>query len=446
MNRQQIILIIFGAVLIGLAATGYEAGRRLEIERAAKKEANKTEPAPHTEPTPVEPIPIVISDISCLSFAELHDALRSAPREQRAEWTSQIESMKAGPKRNAALSSFFKTLVQFDVRQAIALIDQMHDRVCRQLASDAMFRAAPTPAMPELAEFYLRTSYRETGISGNFPEAIEEWSLVDPVAVSQFFDRHPDNVSIQANAYTLLRQWARIDPEQALNWFKGQKPFPETEDGQRYLSDAIHGLVYGWFDKDRPAAIDYAVANASEESFRDTIRNLSVTVFLTSQAEANAFIERLPNEQQQAACVNQITMWTTTRIYLGRRENDEDRRPADVMARWMVTLPEGAWAGNIAAVAGSWEESDSAAFAGWMNQLPARKQDVVNAGFCAAGDRNHPEQVLQKAATISDRQIREDALADFARGYGETPEEVAAALGKTKLSRAQQAQLVQLTR
>src|SRR5206468_7793790 len=133
-----------------------------------------------------------------------------------------------GPQKWMAFSSFFKTLVQLDAKEALTLLEQIQERYLAQIASDATFKAAPTSAMPEMAEFFLRIDFRETGMMNHLGDAIEEWSLVDPVAVSQFFDAHADNERLQGCFDTLLFQWARLDPESAQKWFQRQKPFPDT--------------------------------------------------------------------------------------------------------------------------------------------------------------------------------------------------------------------------
>ena len=160
-----------------------------------------------------------------------YDALRSATVERRAAWLSDLEALPNGPRKNAAFSSFFKTLVQLDAREAISLVDRLQGKHVRQVASDAMFKAAPASAMPEMAAFLLRNNLKTNGIEGHLGEAIEEWSRVDPVAVSLFLDQHAGSQDLRWCFDSLLFQWARLDPESAKTWFYVRPHFLRPKTG-----------------------------------------------------------------------------------------------------------------------------------------------------------------------------------------------------------------------
>jgi hypothetical protein len=121
---------------------------------------------------------------------------------------------------------------------------------------------------------------------------------------------------------------------------------------------------------------------------------------------------------------------------------DDYLKPADAVARWMVTLPVDLWSDALGPVAGKWLDLDAAAATQWFDQLPADKRDAALASFCRAGDS--ASRVLALGPMISDRKLRDTVLGQFARSLGETREEALQAIEALEIEDAQKTYLRQV--
>src|SRR2546423_13627676 len=114
-----------GAMMLVIALGAFFTGRPVEENSlAARVHSAVAVPAPPTQPEPPSYRQIAVSEILALPFAEFYEALRSAPADARKKWTAELEKMPEGPRRTAAVSGFYKLLVQFDpVATAKAIIE-----------------------------------------------------------------------------------------------------------------------------------------------------------------------------------------------------------------------------------------------------------------------------------------------------------------------------------
>jgi hypothetical protein len=439
-NRAPIIIACACGLVLALIA--FQAGRRVEGIVRPVEQQKFVPPMATADLLPENVTELFVTDIAAVPFADLYRVLRSAKPERRREWFDQLQALPKGPQKWMAFSSFFKTLVQLDAKEALRLLEQIQERYLAQIASDAVFKAAPTSAMPDMAEFFLRINYRETGMMGHLGDAIEEWSRVDPVAVSQFFDAHAGNERFQSCFNTFLFQWARQDPEAAWKWFQRQKSSLDTESGKQYLNEAVNGFIFGWFNKDKSAALDFAISNASNRAFHNTIDSLAMSLFLDeSEEDATKFIKRLPSELQEKA-VESVVRYTTTGVILGK--NPKNDRSAETMLKWVMTLPQEASRDEIGVLGDIWRRDDPAAFSAWFAQQSPQTKDRIVYVQCTSSSHENPGDVLEQAKNISDPGLREKALATYAFGFATTPEDSIKLIRKTNLSTDQKAYLSRL--
>jgi hypothetical protein len=375
---------------------------------------------------------ILIRNIATVPFVELFDLLRSAPAKTRDAWVKQLDEMPDGPKRNAALSSFYKTLVQIDPHAAAESAANLHGEYGRYLAIEATIGAAPLSALEEMANLLIKLPPKTLWGSrrSHWEDVFYDWSAVDPVAVAQFIEEHPDTSADRSE--TLLSNWARVDPDAAKAWMERQPVALQTE-------DAIEGLVGGWFDRDEANALAFVVAHASEGTFKRAIDDLANNLFQRSPDEARTFLLRLPNEARGAA-ISQIVS-ITTGVVLGRPENWE-RQPEE-MAKWILTLPQESWGEAMQEVLGNW--GDENGIAGWINQLPVETRDQVAADYCSMNSLGHPEQAIVIGLSITDATLREQSLRKLMNQWPlNSPEEAHALLEEIPLSDAQRKYLTSL--
>jgi len=69
--------------------------------------------------------------------------LRAAPGDARKKWARDLAAMPDGPRRRAAISGFYKLLVQFDPEAAAKAIDAIKDEKSLRLALGAAVDAVP---------------------------------------------------------------------------------------------------------------------------------------------------------------------------------------------------------------------------------------------------------------------------------------------------------------
>lgn len=374
---------------------------------------------------------ILIRNIATVPFVALYDLLRSAPPKTRDGWIKQLNDMPDGPQRNAALSSFYKTLVQIDPRAAAESVAGVHGTYARSLAVDAIVGAAPLSAMGEMANMLIKLPPEAARVRRNlFRDVLYDWSAVDPVATAHFIEEHPD-----VAADLLLSNWARVDPDAAKAWLERQPASLQTD------ANAIDGLVAGWFERDEANALAFVVAHAREESFTTAIGNLADSLFHRSPDEARTFLLRLPKEARGAGITEIVSM--TTGVVLGL-PGDWGRLPKDV-ANWILTLPEESWSGAMEHILENWERRDETELANWINQLPAGTRDQVAVDYCSASGLSYPEQAIAIGLTITDASLREQSLRKLmSRWSTDSFEEALSVLQKVQLTEAQMQYLVEL--
>ena len=300
---------VSSGVAIGLWTCGaFMAGRHLE----ERKIAERTQP---TTPPPIQAavsgIPaeeayreLAIDQILRLSFGQFYEALRSAPREARQEWAAELEKMPTGPRKSAAISAFYKLLVQFDPPAAARAVLEIKDKELQAYALSKVVQAAPSFALREMAElmFSLPNEVRE-GIRGNLPsELLEEWSEIDPAAVALFIENLPkEDYSSYYYDRALLKNFAAVDPEAALAWANRHQPLCDT-----------NAFFEGWYLNDHEAAVAYALAHAGEVGVRTGLPGLLRSLYHDSpKARKNSSSNYLATTCGKPRSSRLIT-WTTS--------------------------------------------------------------------------------------------------------------------------------------
>jgi hypothetical protein len=428
------------AVLIGLAAAalaigGFQTGR-YTVDAAAV--ANKTAAIPHQPPSEVvlrkdalverQQDQITIRDIATVPFSELYDVLKSAPREQLLAWAHDLERIPRGPRQRAAITAYYKSLIQVDHHAAIEAVLHAKNLDMRDLAIDVMLKAAPESIWGELAEMMVQLPYQ--GRSGAFREdVISNWSRVDPAEVSKFVETHPVTNGKDARLFSLMCYWPEIDPVAARDWLEA--------DPSRQNEDVFRAFLSSWAVVDRAAALNYAVANALRPNFQEAIDDLAYYFVRTSPDDATRLMLLLPTEQAKSAIKNVAHMTASVILGLPR----DYQRPPDEVARWMLGLPVEFWSDDIGDIAQSWLSRDAAAATAWLNGLRPDWRDAAIASFCRAAETDSAAQVVTLGATISDRSLREKALGAFVVKLGTTGVERISAINDLPITEEQKAYL-----
>src|SRR5204862_5942525 len=111
----------------GLAVGGFQLGRQSVSavtvnHRAAKTLPDVLNPSRHREVQIKDHQAESIREVAAMPFSEIYDVLRSATRTQKIAWAAELERMPRGPRQNAAIAAYFKSLVQVDSKAAIQAV------------------------------------------------------------------------------------------------------------------------------------------------------------------------------------------------------------------------------------------------------------------------------------------------------------------------------------
>lgn len=432
-SKQIVAIVVLG---IAVAVGGFQTGRRTvdAAAIAASGRANSDRISAAISPSykslpPPEQTQIILRDIATVPFSELYDVLNSAPHEQLLAWARDLERMPRGPHQRAAVSAYYKSLIQVNPRAAIEAVLRAQNLNMRELALDALTKASPESLWGDLAEMMLQLPYPKHANVGE--DIIWNWSRVDPVAASQFITTHP-RPGEDGRFFSLLYNWGAIDPLAARDWVEA--------DPSRQTKEAIQALVSGWEDTDCPAAVQYVLANAPRPNFQDAINVLAYDFVRRAKDQATSLILLLPPEQAKVAL--QHIADQTTHVILGVSE-DYQRPPAEV-ARWMITLPPELSNDAIGDVAGEWFRRDAAGATSWLDQLQPSLRDATIASFCRTRNIDLAQEVITLGQSITDHKLRDSALGQFARNLRDTREQSIEAVNDLPISDKQKAYLLEV--
>ena len=122
-------------------------------------------------------------------------------------------------------------------------------------------------------------------------------------------------------------------------------------------------------------------AHGGEEKFQRAINVMANVLLLRSPEEARTFLLRLPNEARNLA-IREIGMNTTGEEFDASRSGT---RPAEDIARWIITLPKESWRAGMGTVLDHWESQNAAGFSAWLDQLPPETRDEIVVAYCFSG-------------------------------------------------------------
>jgi hypothetical protein len=415
LTSPRVQAAIAGLAAASLAIGGFQTGR-YTVDAAAA--ASNTAAIPSQPPSEIvsrkdallerQQDRIIIRDIATVPFSELYDVLKAAPRGQLLAWARDLERMPRGPRQRAAVNAYYKSLVQVDHRAAIEAVKRAQNINMREIALEALTRAAPESIWGELAEALMELPYPHR--KNVREDLIWNWSAVDPVATAQFITTHPVPGE-DRRLFSLLCNWGESNPEQARDWIEA--------DPSRQTEDALRAFVTSWAETDRGAAVNYALANVSRPNFARAVDELAYNFVREAETDATNLVLRLPPDHAKG--VMQYVAHMTTALILGLP--DGYIKPTDAVAKWMVTLPVQLWDDSIGQVAEEWLKHDVPAATQWFNQLSPDTRDAALASFCRAAKSESRDQVLALGPTISDQKLRDTAMGQFARNLGETKKE-----------------------
>jgi hypothetical protein len=342
--------------------------------------------------------------------------------------------MSSGAQRTAALKSFYKTFVQIDPVAATASIDSLHDVGTKMTAAEATVGAVPASGLQYVAGMLIKLprEFVSTHSWDYLSDIFEEWSGIDPGALAQFLDRHPNN-ELEDYHGALIYNWAEIDPDSARVWLERQ---PERK--EKGLFEPFDALVEGWFEKDHVGAQKYLIAHANEEKMQMAIERVAQASFELSPAEATAFVGRLPNDELKKRALREIARTSDSVPW----PNDWTRPPATI-ANWMLGVPRELRAEALTDVIENWEKQDIQGLNIWFDQLLPELRNQIAIDFCHNLGNNDEELLVPIAMRITDAGARDAALEAFLAQWFSS-DDGAQKIEQSRLTDAQKSYLLKL--
>jgi hypothetical protein len=429
--------VIAALALSAVAAASFLIGRKVDLTAAAARTARTALPAPRssaiTKPEPACYRDLQAIDVTALSFAEFYEALRSAPNEARKKWAVELQQMPPGPRRTAAVTGFYKLLIQFDPVLAIKTIREIQDKGIQNIALAGAASAAPGFAMEALAGAMAELYEEPTGHTRSyFSELMEQWIDLDPAAVIRFGEQHP-GIHVPYLASTeLISNWAELDPKAAKEWLDRHDQWKTPEYRRAFIS--------GWYESDRPAAVSYVLAHASEPEMRESVGNTLRGLYYDAKDEARKFVEALPDDRIRHAAFRAAF---ENMLYDEIGDGGEPAFSPRAVAEWMVEFPPAYWKGRLKDVF-KWSGKPPQEMISWVEQQSPAIRDAVAAEYTPPRETPAAD-ALGAVLQVADPRLREQLLeALFKRSYDAPAEDMREAVSKAPLSAEQRAHVLQL--
>src|SRR5438046_1633145 len=142
LTSPRVQAAISGLAAAALAIGGFQTGRYTVDVTAAANGTTSIPSQSASDPARRELLEraqdkIIIRNIATVPFSELYDVLKAVSREQLLDWAHDLEQMPEGPRRTAAIRTFYKSLVQIDPAIALTAVAQIKETGVEQQAASA---------------------------------------------------------------------------------------------------------------------------------------------------------------------------------------------------------------------------------------------------------------------------------------------------------------------
>jgi hypothetical protein len=415
-RSRWLVLTALGMVALLAFFAGRDAEERALAAKARANPRTSASPPSAIEPPPVSYRQLAAAEILGLPFADFYEALRSAPAEARKKWTAELAQMPEGPRRTAAVSGFYKLLVQFDPEAAVIAIGEIEDIGMQKLALGSAVNAASGFALPLMAELSLSLEDRLTGKRDYLSDVILEWMLIDAPAVARFIDDHTEafeDLSRGGRFFTtdqVVSAWAAVDPKATKEWIDRKEKWDDSYQIRQ-------AFIEGWYENDRAAAVSYTLAHVEEPAMSAAIGAIVRGLYSDSKDEATKFIQSLPENKRPDAFKDAFS-----HLFLLEEEDTGDAALTPrAIASWMTEFPPAYWAGALTGPF-TFSAIGRAEMLPWIEQLPPGVREAAAAEYAAPIGVSPSEKimpVLQVADVVLRDQLLRAMVTNLSLGFDE---------------------------
>jgi hypothetical protein len=263
---------------------------------------------------------------------------------------------------------------------------------------------------------------------------LDEWTVIDPAAVAQFIDAHPD-LEVDQSLVTreLISTWASLDPKAARGWMekKGESEVPERR----------RALFEGWYENDPAAAASYVLAHAAEPGMKEPISDIVRALYFDSKEEARKFIEDLPDENIRRNAFQDAFAFMS----VGEEtELGEPNLAPRAIGDWMTQFPPSYWKETLSGIF-KWVQGEDAPqpMLAWIAQQPLTIRDAVAAEYAKPFHKPMAE-ALAPILEVPDPTLREQLFVAMFKHETDPADQVKHAIEHAALPPAQKDYVLQI--
>ena len=448
--------VFLAAILTCVAALSFAAGRFVTTSPEPRLTDRSASDPGSTAPVVFSAVavPAKVPNIIGLPFVESYRILKAATPETVRSYYQQLQQLPIGPRRNAPLTAFFKTLVQANPSLAKDLILELKGDD-RWLPLWAIRDAATPRGMETVAEVLL--SFDRGEISGCsydlLRDHLEEWGKNDPLALKQFLETNRAR-DVEGYFDKLVMNWAAIDPEAAQKWMAEEirkrpvLPNIPQEDGSEIVQDsnwkyAVEGMATAWVQglllHNPEVAVNYVFEHIDNVAVQRALYQFSADLFTMSPERARDFIRRLP-ERMQSDSLNGVGSQANMLV---RNDGNEVTSPRYV-AEWMLEFSPEVTGLGMQSVLASWERANPEELFAWMADLPAQQQKTVVRQFPMYVSDDGAQADFDSIMLAGDPVLRQQLLEKLMLNAKDAREAMLRVLANAQMSPGQRSQLAAL--
>jgi hypothetical protein len=371
-----------------------------------------------------------VDDLASVPPAEIHDVLSHATPAEVTALALKFNDLPADGPTIGAVGMFFQAWAERDGMSAISGAFQIKNVDLRRVAA-LWTVGSVSPSISADVVRYLKEhpdKDLEKESKGAYLDLLlEKWAYVDAPAAAKYLDDLGAEKKSLSNltAGSVSYGWATVDPLGALAWVDEEiKKDPSAE-------SAFKPAIVGWCAKDIDAAASYVCQHLDHPGSIDAIVSVAQVMFQKDQEKALTWMDDLPSgDSKSSAESNFAYSWA--------------QKDPVAAADWARTLPEDEQMGVISSVMRTWAGQNWTEARKWINDQNGDLRDYAIVSALNSGtDSISTSEGLSLAVSMTNRQMRLDAIQNFIVQWAHSEPQAAAAWVKSSpLSRQDKQQLL----
>ncbi|WP_269527088.1 hypothetical protein [Coraliomargarita parva] len=249
---------------------------------------------------------------------------------------------------------------------------------------------------PDNAMLWLESNAQGMARMETLYSGMEFWSKEDPISAAQWVEGMANDASKVTATKALMANWVKRYPEEASSWLGRQQPGVLRD-------EAAKSMVLSWAEVDPQAASGWALSEARLTGNRDLIHSVVAAYATDDPKAAEAYVREVNAQMEVPGLVTS---------YLRSLAEAEPMRAA----RWLGSLPSDdplSSPENARVLMEEWSRTDSVTASQWLSEkADGPEKDAAILGFATTMLDYDPETVAAWTNTISDPNLRMDALVD----------------------------------